>query len=91
MYELAVFISAPIELRIKRIEQREYEKHGDRIFKGGDMYEKHMKFVDFVASRSLSKIERWGETLTCPVIRIDGTEDCHTNAVNIAEQYLRTQ
>lgn len=27
LYELAVFILAPIELRIKRIEQREYEKH----------------------------------------------------------------
>lgn len=91
MYELAVFISAPIELRIKRIEQREYAKHGERILKGGDMYEQHLKFVDFVSSRSLSKIERWGETLVCPVIRIDGTEDCHTNAVNIAEQYLRTQ
>jgi len=85
LYELAVFISAPIELRIKRIEQREYEKHGERIRKGGDMYEQHLKFVDFVASRSLSEIEQWGETLECPVIRIDGAEDWRTDAAYIAE------
>ncbi len=87
LYELAVLISAPIELRIKRIEQREYEKHGERIREGGDMHEQHLKFVDFVASRSLSKIEQWGEVLMCPVICVDGTEDCHINAINIAERF----
>lgn len=86
-YELAVFISAPIELRIKRIERREYERHEERIHKGGDMYEQHLKFIDFAASRSLSRIEQWAETLVCPVIRIDGTEDLRTNAANIAERF----
>lgn len=57
-------------------------------FKHGDMYEQHLKFVDFAASRSLSRIEQWGETLVCPVIRIDGTENWHTNVAKIAEQYL---
>ena len=87
LYELAVFISAPIELRMKRIEQREYERHGERIRKDGDMYKQHLKFVDFAASRSVSKIERWAETLTCPVVHIDGTEDWRTNAANIAERF----
>ncbi|MDF2505513.1 MAG: hypothetical protein K0R06_3007, partial [Clostridium sp.] len=57
------------------------------IHKGGDMYEQHLKFIDFVASRPLSKIEKWGETLMCPVIRIDGTEDWRINATNIAERF----
>ncbi|KAF5031292.1 hypothetical protein SDC9_52433 [bioreactor metagenome] len=87
LYELAVYISAPFELRIKRIKQREYEKHGERIHKGGDMYEQHLRFIDFVASRPLSKIEKWGETLVCPVIRIDGTGDYRMNAKNIAERF----
>lgn len=87
-YDLAVWISAPIELRMERIEQREYKQHGERIRKGGDMYEQHLKFIDFVASRSLSRMERWAETLTCPVIHIDGTEDCHRNATNIAKFLL---
>jgi len=85
LYELAVYITAPIELRRKRIEQRIYEQHGERILKGGDMYEQHIKFVEFAATRSLSRIEQWGETLICPVIHIDGTEDWRTNAAKIAE------
>lgn len=86
-YDLAVFISAPIELRMERIEQRAYKQHGERIRKGGDMYEQHMKFTDFVASRSLLRIEQWAETLTCPVIHIDGTIDWHTNATNITKRF----
>jgi adenylate kinase family enzyme len=81
-YQLAVFISAPLELRIKRIEQRAYERYGERIRKGGDMYEQHLKFVDFVASRSLLRIEQWADSLSCPVISVDGMADWRINAVN---------
>jgi len=88
-YTLAVYMSAPLELRLKRFEQREYERHGKRVLKGGDMYESRMKFRNFIASRSLSRIEQWTETLVCPVIRIDGTLDWRTNARNIAEQFNR--
>lgn len=86
-YNLAVFISAPIELRIERIEHRAYKQHGERIRIGGDMYEQHLKFIDFVASRSLSRIEQWAETLSCPVIHIDGTIDWHANAKDIAKLF----
>ncbi|OMF89492.1 AAA family ATPase [Paenibacillus sp. FSL R7-0337] len=90
-YDLAVFISAPIELRMERVEQRAYSEHGERIRKGGDMYEQHLKFTDFVASRSLSRIEQWAETLTCPVIHIDGAIDWHTNATNIAKRFYEIE
>jgi uridine kinase len=86
MYDLAVFITAPAEIRIQRVEQREYEKHGKRILEDGDMYEQHLKFVDFVATRSLSPIEQWAETLACPIIRVDGTEDYRSTAASIAER-----
>ena len=75
MYNLAVFMSAPIETRIERIEQREYEKHGERIRNGGDMHEQHLKFVNFVGLRNLSNIDKWAETLNCPVICVDGTKN----------------
>lgn len=86
-YELAVYLSVPIEQRMNRIKQREQDRHGKRIRKGGDMYEQHKKFVDFAASRSLSGIEQWAETLVCPVIRIDGTVDWRMNAASIAETF----
>ena len=87
MYELAVYITAPLDVRMKRIEQREYDKFGNRVREGGDMYEQQLKFRDFVASRDISRIEQWGETLTCPVIRIDGTIDWRENTANIAEKW----
>ncbi len=87
MYDLAVFITAPIETRIKRVEQREYERHGERIREGGDMYEQHMKFVEFAASRSLLKIEQWAETLACPVIHVDGMVDYKQTAADIASRF----
>lgn len=90
LYELGVYLSAPFELRMKRVKQRSYELYGERVCEGGDMYEKELKFFDFVSSRPLSKIDEWAETLTCPIIHIDGTLDWRTNAANVAKQYLST-
>ncbi|MCL2108785.1 MAG: AAA family ATPase [Oscillospiraceae bacterium] len=73
-YELAVYTEAPLELRIERVKRRGIERYGERVQKGGDMYEQQLDFVDFVANRPLSEFEEWAKTLTCPVIRIDTTE-----------------
>ena len=86
-YKLAVYLSAPYDLRMERIKRRIYEKHGTRVLKGGDMYEQELKFFDFVANRSLTPIDQWAETLTCPVICIDGTEDWSVSAEKVAKQY----
>jgi len=87
MYDLAVFMSAPIEIRMERIGQREYRKHGERIYKGGDMCEQHLKFVNAVRIRDLSHIDKWAETLNCPVIDVDGTKDYKQTAADIAKQF----
>lgn len=87
-YKLAVFIKVPLEIRIERIKQREIIKFGDRVLEGGDMYEQRLKFLDFVASRSLSRIDEWAKTLNCPVIEVDGTKDLHINAINIVKKYI---
>ena len=86
-YKLGVYMSAPLELRLERIKKRAYDQHGNRILIGGDMYEQEQKFFDFVASRPLSRIDHWAETLMCPVIRIDGTINWHENASNIAKYF----
>jgi len=86
-YKLAVLITAPREIRIERVKQRSVDLHGDRVRDGGDMYESNLKFIDFVSSRSLSGIDQWAETLTCPLIRIDGTIDWRVNAANAAKIY----
>jgi cytidylate kinase len=87
-YTLGVYISAPLELRMERIKRRAFEKHGNRVIEGGDMYEQSQKFFDFAASRSLIFIEQYAETLACPVIRVDGTLDWRENASNISAKYM---
>ena len=89
MYDLAVFMVAPIETRMERIRQREYKKHGYRIRKGGDMYEQHLKFVDFARSRHLSNIDKWVQTLNCPIIFVDGTKDYRQIAADIANRFYK--
>lgn len=86
-YKLAVYISAPKEIRMERIKQRDVERFGNRVRKGGDMYKQQQDFYDFAASRPLERIEKWAETLVCPVVRIDGTEDCRKAAADTAALY----
>jgi len=86
-YKLAVYLKAPLELRMERVKQREYDKFGNRVREGGDMYEQRLEFHKFVASRPLLRIDQWAKISPCPVIHVDGTEDWHKNAVNITEHY----
>ena len=86
-YELAVYISAPKEIRMERIKRREIERFGYRVLEGGDMYEQQQKFHNFVASRPLERIEKWAETIMCPVIRVDGTNSYRKTATDIAAHY----
>jgi len=85
MYELAVYITAPKDVRMKRIEQRGYDQYGDRVRPGGDMFEQQLGFREWAAARPLSKIDAWAETLQCPVIHLDGTIDWRENAKNIVQ------
>jgi len=87
MYALAVYLTAPKELRMKRIEQREYDRYGDRVREGGDMYEQQLGFREWAAARPLSKIDEWAEALTCPIVHVDGTKAVAENAAWIAQRF----
>lgn len=94
LFDLAVFITTPINIRIERIEKREREKHGERICINGDMFDTHCKFIEWAKAydtdnpdRSLELHEHWIETLPCPVFRINGTIPINENIVRIIEQY----
>lgn len=87
LYKLAICLEAPLKLRIERVKQRNLDKFGDRAREGGDLYERQKNFVDFVATRTLSKIEQRASTLTCPIIHMDGTVDYKSNAALISDVY----
>ena len=88
MYSCAVFLSAPIELRMGRIRDRAIDKHGERAMPGGDIYEDRVKFIEYARTRDLSVIDKWAKTLTCPIIHLDATKPILENARAIVEFYL---
>jgi adenylate kinase family enzyme len=99
LFDLAIFMTAPADVRIKRLKQRESAHFGERILPGGDMHENHREFIDWASAydtagtgqRSHALHEEWLLSLSCPVIRIDGANDCKETAEQIAAaQYAKT-
>jgi len=94
---LAVFIKTPTAIRLERLDKREYAKSGEHIRKGGDLYERHKWFMEYVSTyddggletRSMASQEAWAKNLKCPVLHIDGTVDWRINAEYIKEEFLK--
>ena len=68
-----VLIEVPKRIRNRRVRDRSYQKFGDRILPGGDLYEKESKWFSLTDSRPDDYVTEWLEMVDCPVIRIDGT------------------
>ena len=93
-FKLAVFVTAPTDIRIARLEKREYERYGERIRENGDMYANHCKFIEWAKTydtnnpdRSLKIHEEWIATLPCPVLRINGADTVEKNVSGIVDYY----
>lgn len=68
-----VLIEVPKQIRSRRVRDRSYQKFGDRILPGGDLYEKESKWFSLTDNRPEDYVIGWLKTVDCPVIRIDGT------------------
>jgi adenylate kinase family enzyme len=85
-FERVVFLAVPIDVRLERVKARERERYGARIAPGGPLHEKSLAFLAWVASyengsppeRSRGMHEAWLATLTCPVLRLEDTDDVAT-------------
>ena len=74
-----VLIEVPKQIRSKRVRDRSYQKFGDRILPGGDLYDTESKWLSLTDSRPDTYVSDWLETVNCPVIRIDGTLPVENN------------
>lgn len=99
LFCLAVFMTAPAEIRAERIRQRSIDRWGERVLPGGDMYEASEVYKDYLScARSydgdispqacIVQHEQWVTELPCPVLRVDGTKDISENAEWVITQYL---
>ncbi|MBS5725940.1 MAG: AAA family ATPase [Clostridiales bacterium] len=90
-YKYAVCIDVPKEIRLQRIRNRSFQKFGNRMLPGGDLYEQEKAFFDMASSRSEQYVEEWIQTLHCPTIRVDGTKPIEENLTLIMEQIHNNQ
>lgn len=95
LFDLAVFVTAPAAVRVERLHSRELTRFGERILAGGDMADEHRRFLDWAGrydameppERCLTLHEQWITTLSCPVLRLDGTVAILENTKRIMEHY----
>lgn len=87
LFELAVFVETPTDIRLERLRAREQCRFGERLLASGDMHSHHTAFMAWAASydddsidiRSRKMHEEWLHRLACPVVRIDGSRPIDTN------------
>jgi adenylate kinase family enzyme len=82
-FDLVVWLDTPTELRLARLRAREGARYGDAaIAAGGPMHAEHMDFLDWAAGydtaardgRNRQRHIAWLADLSCPALRLDGTE-----------------
>ena len=68
-----ILIEVPKQIRSQRVRDRSYQKFGNRILPGGDLYDRENKWFSLTETRPETYVTDWLETINCPLIRIDGT------------------
>lgn len=68
------------------MKNRSFQKFGNRMLPGGDLYKQEKRFFDFAESRTEDIVEEWIQSLDCPIIRADGTKPIEENINLIIKQ-----
>lgn len=101
MFELAVFMEAPVEICAERLRIRSVSRWGNRVLPGGDMYENSSVYRDYLecaksyyydnnAPRSsLTQHKIWISELTCPVLYVDATKSIDENTDYVVAKYTK--
>ncbi|MCL2373352.1 MAG: AAA family ATPase [Defluviitaleaceae bacterium] len=79
LFELAVFVYVPNEIRIERLKARETQRYGEAILPGGSMHASSREFINWAAGyesgeltgRSLPRHQAWMAQLKCELLRIE--------------------
>lgn len=79
LYNYVIIVEVPKGIRLERVRNRSYQKFGERMLPGGDLHEQEEAFFRMIESREDDYVENWLKTLSCPIIRIDGTKSVDEN------------
>lgn len=98
LFGLVVFVLTPTEVRLERLAAREQARFGaEACAPGGAWHQDYVGFLEWASryetddadGRSRAKHEAWLNTLTCPVLRLDGTRPVEALAEEAAAQVFR--
>ena len=82
LFDLIIFLQVPTPVRLERLRARESMEHGTaNCAPGGWRHEETEEFLEWAAhyedgtreGRTLQRHEDWLASVTCPVLRLDGT------------------
>lgn len=84
---LAIRLVTSSDVRLKRINEREFNKYGNRILPQGDMYEQYWKFIERASKyddgdytvRSKKLHDLWQEKLNCKIAVLSGEDSLKHN------------
>jgi adenylate kinase family enzyme len=78
LFDLAVFLWIPPEIRIERLKKRELERYGHVIFTDPARNQQYLDFIDWasgydsesLAGRTIASHEKWISSIDIPVLQI---------------------
>ncbi|MBP3919434.1 MAG: AAA family ATPase [Clostridia bacterium] len=85
-FRYAIRIEVPKEIRMQRVQNRSYQKFGNRMLPGGDLYEQESRFFDMVHQRKEEMVDHWIAKLQCPILCVDGTKKIEENVKLVAKK-----
>ncbi|MEK3981443.1 hypothetical protein MKY37_20740 [Psychrobacillus sp. FSL K6-2836] len=79
-FDLVIFLWIPQNVRLKRLQQREFQRYGNEILAGGSKHGQSKAFLEWASLydeagmevRSKMLHEQWMSDLICPILRIEG-------------------
>lgn len=94
-FDLVIFLQLPQNIRLERLQQREFQRYGNEILDGGSKYDESKAFLKWASLYDEAGMEvrskmlhvHWMSDLVCPVLRIEG-DDTVKERVNIVLNYL---
>ncbi len=93
MFRMMVFLYVEPDIRVERVHRRAIERFGERVLEGGDMYESHMRFLQYNrsyeedGSPNMREQKEWMRNLSCAEIDLDGAADLESNAEIIVKKW----
>ena len=87
--DIAFWVQAPLEERLRRIRAREEKRFGVRVLDGGDMYTQQAEFRKVVENRDSKSVEESAKKLSCHVIVLDGALPVAKNLEKMLEEVIK--